>query len=141
MPSVSSENEIVKSELSEQAEPTSTTDVSKTNVGYDTKVYVTAEFLNHESQLSEVDVKSLKSVLKSRDHLCRNVTSITYGPVKTYRENSQSFKHYMPFLMEVDVSKLWENPRSYIYHHLGRDTWTFSNGTVLELRRIHQKQQ
>ena len=142
-PIVTSENEVLVNQEStlqgsELKKPIE--DVGENKVRYDTKVYVTAEFINQECQLDETDIKSLKNVLRSRDHLCRNVISITYGPVQTYREKSGLFKHYMQFIMDVDVSQLWENPRSYIYHHLGRDTWTFSNGTNLELRRIHQKQ-
>ena len=132
-PIATSENEILVNQESplqgsELKKPIE--EVGENKVRYDTKVYVTAEFINQECQLDETDIKSLKNVLRSRDHLCRNVISKTYGPVQTYREKSGLFKHYMQFIMDVDVSQLWENPRSYIYHHLGRDTWTFSQGPL-----------
>ena len=93
------------------------------------KVYTSVEFTNLEPFLSDVEVKSIDSIMKSRDHLRRNVTAITYGDLRSFKEVSGEFRHFLSIVLDVDTSRLWEGARSYIFNNLGRDSWTVGNGT------------
>ena len=105
------------------------------------QVYAYAELINSkEPTVSKEEVSSLIGVLKGKDHLKRNIRKIArYDFCDTTGGDDGTFIHGMPLVLDVDISQLWENPRSYIYHHLGRDCWKLSNGTTIRLTRIHQK--
>ena len=49
------------------------------------------------------------------------------------------FKHIVQFRIYLKTVNLWENARSYLWKHLGRDRWDRSNGTIISVHRIHQK--
>ena len=105
------------------------------------QVYAIAEMTcSREPTVTQDEIKSLVGILKGKEHLRRNVGRIArYDYCKTNKDEYGTFTHTMPLVLDVDVSHLWENPRSYIYHHLGRDSWKLSNGTTVKLSRIHQK--
>ena len=109
--------------------------LKETNV----KVYTSVKFTYSEPFLSDVEFKSVDSIIKSRDHLRRNVTEITYGTLRSYKELSGEFRHVLSIVLDVDTSRLWEGARIYIFNNLGRDSWTLGNGTQVRLTRIHQK--
>ena len=106
-----------------------------------TQVYAMAEMsYSKTSTVTQDDVRSLLGILKGKDHLKRNFGQVSrYDYCKTVVDEHGIFTHCLPIVLDIDVSHLWENPRSYIYHHLGRDSWTLSNGTTIKLSRIHRK--
>ena len=111
-------------------------DVMKGNA---VKVYACVEFTSLEPLLGNADVESVDSILKSREHLRRNISYVTYGALQTFKQHSGEFIHCLSITMDVDTSRLWEGARSYVFHHLGKDSWTIGNGTKTRFSRIHQK--
>ena len=104
-------------------------------------VYATAVFGNSsKDRVTEAEIGALSSVLRSKDHLCRNIKYIDYRNIRTtYLENLRKYEHSLQVEMDVDTANLWENARSYLYHHLGKDSWTLGDETNMSLIRIHQK--
>ena len=104
------------------------------------KVFATVVIANAlESQETEADIGTLASILKCKDHLCRNILNTTYNHLRTYQLNSGKYEHSLQWEIIVKTANLWENARSYIHHHLGRDTWNSRDGTSISLVRIHMK--
>ena len=97
-----------------------------------------AKVYSNANQISTVEVSALSNILKSKDHLCRNITRVNLGTIQTYRDHRGKFEHSIFLELDVNTANLWESGRSYIYHHLGRDTWTLNAGTTISLVRIHQ---
>ena len=105
-----------------------------------TIVYALAKFENSNvSQISTIEASALSNILKSKDHLCRNIVNINFRNSQAYRTHSGKYEHSVQIEVSVDTRNLWESGRSYIYHHLGKDTWTLSDGTTISFVRIHQK--
>ena len=97
-----------------------------------------AKVYSNTNQISTVEVSALSNILRSKDHLCRNITRVNFGNIQTYRDHRGKFEHSIYLELDVNTANLWESGRSYIYHHLGRDTWTLNAGTTISLVRIHQ---
>ena len=105
------------------------------------RIFATAEIRNSsKSQLTDSEFKALKDILGSKDHLRRNLRNIRYENYDSYQEHRNGWQFYLPLIIDVDTAPLWENARSYVYHHLGRDSWELSDGTLIRLIRIHQNQ-
>ena len=103
-------------------------------------IYAVAKFENsNASQISSVEVSALSNILKSKDHLCRNITNINFRNTQAYRTHSGKYEHSVQIEIAVNTVNLWESGRSYIYHHLGKDIWTLNDGTTISIVRIHQK--
>ena len=102
------------------------------------KVYATVEFTGLKQKLSNADVDGLLYILRSKDHLRRNIKSVEEGTL-TLRNQDDRVVHSLPLVLDVETTYLWESPRSYIFHHLGRDSWTLGDGTVMKIFKIHQK--
>ena len=105
------------------------------------QVYATAEMsYSREPTVTQDDVRSLLGILKAKDHLKRNIGKVArYDYCKTVEDEHGTFTHSMLIVLDVDMSHLCENPRSYIYHHLGCDSWKLFTGTTIKLSRIHRK--
>ena len=101
-------------------------------------VYATAEVKSTKTSITDVEINALNCILKSKDHLVRNIKRIESGVCKSVIDRENVYQHLLPLIFTVDTTHLWENARSYIYHHLGRDTWT-KDGTEIRLVRIHRK--
>ena len=89
--------------------------------------------------LTSAEIESLTSIIKSKDHLCRNICNVVFSNLRTFKLNSGKYEHSVQVEITVNTANLLENARSYIYHHLGKDTWTLRDGTAISLIRIHQK--
>jgi len=101
-------------------------------------VHATAEIKCCKTSVTEVEINALNCILKSRDHLVRNIRGVESGACQSVRDKDNGYRHLLPLVFTVDTTHLWENSRSYVYHHLGRDTWT-KDGTEIRLIRIHRK--
>ena len=93
----------------------------------------------NEYQVTPAQYQGLRNIIFSKDHLCKNVLCINYGGFRAFRQNSGKYELLVQVVIEVKTTNLWESPRSYLFHHLGRDTWSFNDGTTMQLVRIHQK--
>ena len=82
---------------------------------------------------------ALSNILKSKDHLCRNISNVNFRNLQTYRVRAGKFDHSIQLELSVNTANLWESGKSYIYHHLGKDIWTLNDGTAISIVRIHQK--
>ena len=103
-------------------------------------IYATAIISNvQECQVTSVHLQGLRSIFLSKDHLSRNVSNWNHGRHQVYRLNSGKYELALQLVIEVETTNLWESSRSYLFHHLGRDRWTLSDGSTIELARIHQK--
>ena len=103
------------------------------------RVYALATFHSENDHFMETDKAALRNILRSRDHLRKNIAAVSYGPIITNKDYTGNFKHSIQIIIHVDITHLWENARNYIYHHLGREDWVLGNGTVIKLSRIHTK--
>ena len=103
-------------------------------------IFATAVISNtNESQINPVHYQGLRSIFSSKDHLCKNLASIYYRGFNSYKQSSGKYEHFLQIVFDVRTAYLWENPRSYLFHHLGRNTWTLNDGTTIQFVRIHQK--
>ena len=85
------------------------------------------------------EVESLIRFLTNRDHLQRNIKNIEYSYLSSGELLNGKYKHTLGLKIEVKTENLWEGPRSYLWKHIGQDTWSRGNGTVINVVRIHQK--
>ena len=97
-----------------------------------------AKMYSSVNQISNVEVSTLTNILRSKDHLCRNITRVNLGNIQTYRDHRGIYEHSIYLELDVNTANLWESGRSYIYHHIGKDTWTLNAGTTISFVRIHQ---
>ena len=81
---------------------------------------------------------SLAKILGNKDHLVNNIANFEYSYLSS-KELRSKFKHTVGLVIFVKTCNLWEGGRSYIWKHLGRDTWTLRNGSEVNIVRIHQK--
>ena len=85
------------------------------------------------------ELDSLVRFVTSKEHLRNNIKNIEYVHMSTREFRNNKFKHIVELKLSVRTSSLWESPRSYIWRHIGRDTWTRGNGTSINVTKIHQK--
>ena len=91
------------------------------------------------SQVSNAHLDALLSIIKSKEHLDRNIVSVNMGSVQSYQLQCGKFEHLVQVIIYVNTANLWESSRSYLFHHLGRDTWNLRDGTEITFKRIHLK--
>ena len=84
-------------------------------------------------------INFLLRIIRSKEHLNQSIISVDLGSVQSCKENGIKFEHKMQLMVHVKTINLWENSRSYIYHHLEKVIWTLGDGTEVALRRIPQK--
>jgi hypothetical protein len=104
-----------------------------------TIIHATADIEDSPNgNLIDEELDSLLRFITSRDHLKQNNNNIEFEHVST-REFRTKFKHLVGVKINVKTVNLWEAARSYIWKHIGNDTWTRGNETKITLARIHQK--
>ena len=103
-------------------------------------VFATA-VISHSSssQVTNDEINYLLRIIRSKEHLNQNITSVDLGSVQSYKENGNKFEHKIQLMVHVKTINLWENSRSYIHHHLRKDIWNLRDGKEVALRRIYQK--
>ena len=90
--------------------------------------------------LTSNHLKSLEGIIFRKDHLRQNIKSIEYGHYGTERcSDGAKYDHTLDVKLGVYTERLWETPRSYIWRHMGQDTWTFQDGMQICMNRIHVK--
>lgn len=103
-------------------------------------VYATAVIEeSNASKITDAEIKVLSSIIRSKEHLNRNINSLNIGSIQSYEIQGGKFEHIIQIVLSVNTVTLWESSRSYIYHHLGRDMWNLSDGTQITFKKIHQK--
>ena len=95
-----------------------------------TKSHFVQNFKLHDN--TPFHYQGLQSIFFSKDHLSRNVASINYGGFTAYRKDSGKYELLLQIIIDVNTANLWESPRSYLFHHLGRDRWTLNDGTTIQ---------
>ena len=104
------------------------------------QIYATAIFIDSPNEHLAMDaINSLSKLVKHKEHLENNIQNIEWKHLSTREFRANRFKHTAEVILHVKTASLWEGARAYINKHLGDETWTRSNGTVISLARIHQK--
>ena len=107
----------------------------------ETVVYAQARFENcQKDEINAEDLRKLDGILLHRDHLQKNMKRIDYVHYSTRSSTDQTvFHHTLDVRILVDVTRLWKNPRLYIWRHLGQYEWKMNGDTLVTLNRIHVK--
>ena len=84
-------------------------------------------------------IASLFKLIKHKDHLENNVERIEWKHLSSREFRANKYKHTAEVIIHVKTASLWEGARSYLWKHLGGETWTRGNGTVISLAKMHQK--
>ena len=92
-----------------------------------------------ESQVTNAEINAIQAIIRSKEHLNRNIISVNIGSVHSYQPRCGEFEHCIQIAIYVSTANLWESSRSYIFHHLGKHVWSMRNGSEISLKRIHQK--
>ena len=103
-------------------------------------IHATATF--ESSPFTTLDKEEINSILRcfaQKDHLRKNIADVKFSSSISRPGAGNLFKHVVGIMILVKMDTLWESPRSYIWRHLGQDGWKRSNGTTIELTKIHQK--
>ena len=85
------------------------------------------------------ELDSMVRFITSKEHLRSNIQNIEYTHVSSREFRNNRFKHIVALKIFVKTPALWETPRSYIWRHIGNDTWTRGNGSSINIVKIHQK--
>ena len=85
------------------------------------------------------ELDSVIRFITNKEHLVKNVANITYCESSTRKQENGLFSHMVRLELLVKTESLWESPRSYLWKHVGQDQWERGNGSVITLKRIHQK--
>ena len=109
-------------------------------VAAEVAVYATVNF-DHSPQdvLSSNDLKTVEGIVNRHEHLRRNIKKFEFGSYDTGR-GSDGYHHRLSLKLYVDISCLWNNPRTYIWKFFGQDEWKMGNGTMVTINQIHIKQ-
>lgn len=133
------ENELHEGKETSNATSANTSEHSETVVPPVVTIHATAVIdESPNSALTEEEFRSLGKIIQSKDHLVNNIENIEYSYLST-KEFRTKFKHTVGLVIFVKTCNLWEGARSYIWKHLGRDTWSLNNGSEVNFVRIHQK--
>ena len=104
------------------------------------EVHAMAIFENSPSYyLTQDELESLGRFVTNLEHLQRNIHNIVLDSHTTSRGNDGRYTHSADIRIFVKSEHLWESARKYLWKHLGQDIWERGNGTVISLKRIHQK--
>ena len=103
-------------------------------------IYGTVVFDNSPShKLQQQNIDKLGNIIRSKDHLPKNIVTISFGDHRSWTLQDSRFKHEIPIMFRVNTSNLWQSARTYIWKHLGTSTWNLQDGTRISLVRIHHK--
>ena len=116
-------------------------DDPKHSVSSEYLVYAKVNFHDSpEEGLTKTDLKHLDGILYRKDHLKTNLIKIEYGKYSTRNsDDGRRFDHTLDLKITVEASRLWENPRSYVWRHFGQYEWKQHNGSLITMNRIHMK--
>ena len=90
-------------------------------------------------QFAQEEWESIFRFVRHKDHLQKNVINMKFVRLTSRLSDLTGFKHVVELQLFVKTDALWETPRSYLWKHVGQDSWSRSNGSVITLARIHQK--
>ena len=94
-----------------------------------------------DSQLNDEYCQSIRRFIGSEQHLVNNISSSELQYVESRSQSNNLYTHTVSIVMYVRTARLWENPANYVRKHLGlMNYWKRSNGTIVRLSRIHQKE-
>ena len=97
-------------------------------------------FSKRKAKLTKLEFDRMRGVLHNKEHLCRNITEVDFESHQSYRDTVDGgFMHLVPAILDVSTKHLWESAQSYVYHNLGRQSWTLDEDSSLKLIRIHEK--
>ena len=95
-----------------------------------------------DSGLNEEYGESIRRFLLSEQHLVQNISSVDLQHLSSRSFRNNSHMHTVSVTIYVRTTRLWESPSNYVRKHLGlANYWERSNGTIVKLSRIHQKQE
>ena len=101
-------------------------------------VYATVVIENSPSSKIQ-NVSMVGEIIDCKDHLKRNILDIKFGKLRSWSSENARFRHEVPAVLQVDTRSLWESSRTYNRKHLGNDSWTLQDGTIVSFLRIHHK--
>ena len=105
-----------------------------------TVVHATAIFEDSPcGTLIQEDYNSLQKFILSEEHLVKNICHLESHHLSSRELRSCAFKHTLEIKIHVKCSNLWEPARTYIWKHLGKADYKRSNGTRINLVKIHVK--
>ena len=140
-------DEIVNKDVKTEVDTSPTNDVVENGLKEDADklppkeetVWATVNLDNSsKSKLNVQDLNGIEGILTRYDHLKQNIVKIDFGHYSTSRTDD-GFCHRLDVKLLVDVTRLWEHARPYIWKFLGQQEWRLSDGTLITFNRIHVK--
>ena len=102
-------------------------------------VYATAVIDNSNSdKVHQADLNSIEGFIFRETHLRTNIAKLELLQIFK-REFRHRFKQTLELKLFVKARNLYENPRLYIWKHLGREEWSKSDDSTVTFNRIHVK--
>ena len=96
-------------------------------------IHATAVIENSPFQcFCQDELDSIVRFVTNKDHLRKNVANIKYCNASTRVQNG-ALMHFVQIEILVNVESLWESPRSYLWKHVGQDSWERGNGSTIKL--------
>ena len=89
--------------------------------------------------VAQEELDSMMRFIMSKEHLKLNILHVEFSNLSTRQLNGGRFNHIIGLKLSVKTTNLWETPRSYVYRHIGQDTWQRGNESSIRISRIHQK--
>ena len=89
--------------------------------------------------VAQEELDSMMRFIMSKEHLKLNILHVEFSNLSTRQLKGGRFNHIIGLKLSVKTTNLWETPRSYVYRHIGQDTWERGNGSSIRISRIHQK--
>ena len=71
------------------------------------------------SKLNQDIINNLGDFMRSKEHLQRNICTVSFGSFKSWNLGNMNFKHEIPIYIRVKTNRLWESGRNYLRKHLG----------------------
>ena len=104
------------------------------------EIYAEAVYDNSPSpNLTQDELESLGRFITNLEHLQRNIRNIVVDRTSSCGRSDGKYNHTANIRIFVRSENLWQSARSYLWKYLGQDSWERGNGTVISLKRIHQK--
>ena len=89
--------------------------------------------------LAQEEVDSISRFITQKEHMKKNIMNIEYNLLSSINSECGLFRHTISLRLFVKTVNLWETPRSYVFRHVGQDTWERGNGSDIRITKIHQK--
>ena len=89
--------------------------------------------------LAQEEVDSISRFITQKEHMKKNIMNIEYNLLSSINSECGLFRHTISLRLFVKTVNLWETPRSYVFRHVGQDTWERGNGSDIRITRIHRK--